>query len=69
MIHRKYFYAGYSARWMFRHAESTLPDTVEAYSSKVKHVEKHLFRTFWDLVELNQDYVVVSFYAAKILLR
>ena len=45
MIHRKFFYAGYSARWMFRHAESTLHDTVEAFASKVKDVEKYLFGT------------------------
>lgn len=77
MIHRKFFYAGYSARWMFRHAESTLSATVQAYASKVKDVEKYLFGTDWDktddavnhiLVELNMDsYVVVSFYAAQIL--
>jgi hypothetical protein len=77
MIHKKIFYAGSSARWMFRHAESTLSDTVEAYASKVNDVEKYLFGTIWDktddalnhiLVELEKDsYVVVSFYASKIL--
>ena len=77
MIHRKFFYAGHSARWMFRHAESTLSDTVEAYASKVKDIEKYLFGVIWDktddvvnhiLMEFNENsYVVVSFYAAKIL--
>jgi hypothetical protein len=40
MIHRKIFFAGYSARWMFRESESTLPKTVEAYASTVKDVDK-----------------------------
>jgi hypothetical protein len=78
MIHRKFFFAGYSARWMFRESESTLPETVEAYASKVKDVDKYLFGTSWDktddavnhiLVQMNAKscFVLVSVFAAKIL--
>ncbi len=78
LIHRKFFYAGYSARWMFRVAESELPKLVEAYASKVKDVPKYLFATSWDktddavnhiLVQMDElgCCVLVSVHAAKIL--
>jgi hypothetical protein len=77
MIHRKFYFAGYSARWMFREAESTLPKLVEEYASKVTDIEKYLSGATRDktddavnhiLVELDTNYyVLVSFEAVRIL--
>ncbi len=78
MIHRKIYFAGYSARWMFRHTESKLPKLVEAYASKVADIEKYLSGATRDktddavnhiLVEMDEKghYALVSVYAAKIL--
>ncbi len=77
MIHRKFYFAGYSARWMFRHAESKLPKLVEAYASKVTDIEKYLSGSTWDktddavnhvFVEFDKGYyVLVSCEAARIL--
>lgn len=77
LIRRKFYFAGISARWMFRTSWNDLPLIVQTYAYKVKDIESHLSSSTGDksddavnhiLMEWGPSkFVIVSPYATRCL--
>jgi len=77
LIENKYFYAGYSARWMFRYSKSKVVGTVNNFALKVEDITRYLFARGGDksdnvinhlLVEVKVgQFALVSQFAIRIL--